>query len=125
MLRILLDEHISPVVARELALMRSEIEVIAVQTWEGGANIGLPDADMLQLAATQSLTLVTYDQRTIAPLLKEWAEANVSHGGVVFVDGKTVAPNDFGGLIRGLGALWDAYEQEDWSNWVIYLTGTG
>lgn len=77
----------------------------------------------MQLAATQGLSLVTYDQRTIAPLLKTWGEGGISHGGVIFGDGKTVAPNDCGGLVRGLAALWDAFGQEDWTEWVLYLTG--
>jgi hypothetical protein len=46
-------------------------------------------------------------------LLKDLGEAGISHGGVIFVDEKKVAPKDFGGLVRGLSALWDPYGQED------------
>jgi hypothetical protein len=51
-----------------------------------------------QEAAEQDLTLVTYDRRTIPPWLKAWAEEGRRHGGVVFVDEKTIPPADIGGL---------------------------
>ena len=81
-----LGGHISPVVARELASKRPEIDVIAVQAWEDGAHIGLPDMDLLQLAATQGLSLVTYDQRTIAPLLNTWGEGGVAAANALAMD---------------------------------------
>jgi hypothetical protein len=59
MLRLLLDEHISPVVARELVAKQLEIEVVPLQAWENRAYIGLPDVDILKLATVQGLTLVT------------------------------------------------------------------
>ena len=40
----------------------------------------------------KGLTLVTYDRRTIPPLLKTWAEEERTHGGVVFVDEKRFRP---------------------------------
>ena len=121
MLRLLLDEHISPVVARELRLKEPELFITSVQEWEAGVHVGLTDAELLLLARAQGLTLVTYDQRTIAPLLKGWAEAGTVHGGVIFVDEKTVAPNDFGGLVRGLAAVWKQFGQQDWTDWVLHL----
>lgn len=122
MLRLLLDEHISPVVARELRLKEPGLFVTSVQEWEAGVHIGLRDEELLPLAQAQGLTLVTYDQRTIAPLLKSWAEDGTMHGGVLFVDEKTVAPNDFGGLVRGLATIWKQFGQQDWTDWVLYLT---
>lgn len=121
MLRLLLDEHISPVVARELRAKEPELFVTTVLEWEAGVHIGLRDEDLLVLAHGQGLTLVTYDQRTITPLLKSWAEAGTSHGGVIFVDERTVAPNDFGGLVRGLLMAWRQFGEQEWTDWVLYL----
>lgn len=122
MLRLLLDEHISPVVARELRARHPELFVVGVQEWQGGIHLGLPDGDLLTLAREEGLTLVTYDLRTIAPLLKRWAESGTAHGGVIFVDGKTVAPNDFGTLVRSLASLWHTYRDEAWTDWVFFLS---
>ncbi len=60
----------------------------------------LQDSACLRQAARQGLTFVTYDRRTIPPLLKIWAEEERKHGGVIFVDEKTILPSDTGGLVR-------------------------
>ena len=126
MLSLLLDEHISPVVARQLRakcleLQQPEITILSLQEWQDGTSLGWPDEMILQVARDQHLTLVTYDQRTILPLLKMWGEAGASHGGVIFIDEKTIAPNDFGGLVRALLFLLQALGEMEWSNQVLYL----
>ena len=73
--------------------------------WESGNFLGKEDSVCLLEAAKQRLTLVTYDRRTIPPLLKLWAEEERSHGGVIFVDEKTISPADIGGLVRALISL--------------------
>jgi hypothetical protein len=113
MLRLLLDEHISPDVAKELRRTRRRIAVHAMAEWEEGNFLGQDDAACLREAAVHGLTLVTYDRRTIPPLLKAWAEMGMEHGGVIFVDEKTIAPADIGGLVRALAAL--AKESANWS----------
>ncbi len=122
MLRLLLDEHISPVIARQLKVKHPNMDVVALSEWEDGMHLGKPDDEILLLAREQGLTLVTYDQRTITPLLKDWAEAGTVHGGVIFVDEKTIAPNDFGSLVRSLEALWQAYGDQTWTDWVFFLS---
>ena len=69
---------------------------------EGGDFPGKEDSACLLEAAEQCLTLVTYDRRTIPPLLKIWAEEGRRHGGVIFVDEKTISPANIGGLVRAL-----------------------
>lgn len=58
---------------------------------------------------------MTCDQRTIVPLLKGWDEAGTAYGGVIFVDEKAVAPNDFGGLMRVFWAVFEIHRQEAWA----------
>ena len=89
--------------------------------WEDGAFLGQPDSACLHQAAAQGLTLVTYDRRTIPPLLKEWAEEGHKHGGVIFVDEKTISPPDVGGLVRSLNNLWAKTKKWDWANRVCFL----
>src|SRR5579862_6951274 len=68
------------------------------------------------------LTLVTYDQRTIPPLLKIWTEEEErTHGGVVFVDEKTISPADIGGLIWALSRLARKTRKSDWTNRIYCL----
>jgi hypothetical protein len=95
--------------------------VYAVATWEGGQHLGNNDTDLLRYAHAQQITLVTYDLRTIAPLLKVWAEQQISHGGVIFVDTRTYRPNDSGGLVTALEELWIERRDMDWQNRVLFL----
>ena len=82
----------------------------------------MDDRVLLRVAAEQELSLVTYDLRTIPPLLFfEWGQAGISHGGVVFVDERSMAPNDIGGLVRALIGLWDSESDFDWRDRLVYL----
>jgi len=121
MLTLLLDEHISPEVASGLRLRGRAIVVHAMVKWEGGNFMGREDSDCLREAAAQGLTLVTYDRRTIPPLLKAWAEEDRSHGGVIFVDEKTISPADIGGLVWALTKLQKETGKWDWTNRVVFL----
>lgn len=89
--------------------------------WENGRFLGQDDSACLLEAASQQLTLVTYDRRTIPPLLKAWAEAERSHAGVIFVNEKTISPADLGGLVRALSALHRDAGRWDWTNRICFL----
>jgi hypothetical protein len=121
MLKLLLDEHISPDVAEGLRRRLKGVSVVAMAEWETGQFMGQEDAICLREAANQGFTLVTYDRRTIPPVLKAWAEAGQPFGGVVFVDEKTISPADFGGLIHALGELFGEAASWDWTNRVYFL----
>ncbi len=82
----------------------------------------MADEVLLGESQARGWTLVTYDQATITPLLKNWAEQGIAHGGVIFVDNSTIASSDIGGLIRALGQLWNRERRSDWENMVVYLT---
>ena len=121
MLKFLLDEHISPEVANGLRRRNRATEVRYMVEWENGYFLGQEDSACLREAAAQGLTLVTYDRRTIPPLLKTWAEEERTHGGVVFVDEKTISPADIGGLVWALTRL--ARETGNWdgANRIYFL----
>ena len=91
MLKLLLDEHISPIVADGLRRRNRQLVVFCMTEWEGGEFLGQQDSACLRQATAQGLTMVTYDRRTIPPLLKTWGEEGRKHGGVIFVDEKTIS----------------------------------
>jgi hypothetical protein len=99
--------------------------IIASRDWRSGGFIGAADRVILPEAKREDLTLVSYDQRTIRPLVKEWAEEGIDHGGVVFVDEKTIAPQDFGSLVEALCELWKTERFQDWTNRVVFLRKPG
>ena len=123
MLKLLLDGHISPVVAEGLCRRNRQLVVLCMSEWEGGKFLGQQDSVCLKQAAAQRLTLVTYDRRTIPPLLKTWAEEGRKHGGVIFVDERTVSPSNPGGLIRGLSDLSRKTSEWEWTNRICFLRG--
>ena len=121
MLEFLLDEQLTPRIVAEMARHRPDIPVVSLQSWEGGRLRGLDDPRLLTTARERGLTLFTYDQRTIAPLLRSWADQGISHAGVVFASRSVFRSNDIGGLVRALSHLWDIERYLDWTDRVIYL----
>src|SRR5579875_59396 len=121
MLKLLLDEHISPKVATGLRRRRPGLAVYGLVEWEDGSFLGLDDYVCLQEAAVQGLTFVTYDRRTIPPLLKRWAEEERTHGGVIFVDEKTISSADIGALVKALEMLVQETRSWKWADRVIFL----
>ena len=121
MLKLLLDEHISPRVVEGLRRRHRLLTVHCMAGWESGRFLGQHDSACLEHAAEQALTLVTHDRRTIPPLLKDWAEAGREHGGVIFVDEKTISPSDIGGQVRALSKLIREGANWDWINRTCFL----
>lgn len=121
MLKLLLDEHISPKVARGLREHNPDVVVSFMKEWEQGRFVGQPDALFLQEAALQDLTLVTYDCSTIPSVLKTWAEEGLSHAGVIFIAQRTIASSDIGSLVRSLLELIKEAEDWDWTNRIYFL----
>ncbi|MEO0455455.1 MAG: hypothetical protein AAF152_02570 [Cyanobacteria bacterium P01_A01_bin.114] len=119
MLSFSLDEHISPKVGEKIRQKHPNIPIYGLQTWEQGRH--LQSGDDLLVSLAYSLTLVTYDLRTIPTLLADLAVQNRDHSGVIFIDQKTIPPNDFGLLIRSLVYLWDLEKEADWTNRVLFL----
>ena len=121
MLKLLLDEHVSPRVAMGLRRRDRTLVVRSMPEWEDGSFLGQEDATCRREASAQGLTLVTYDRRTIPPLLKTWAEQGRRHAGVIFVDEKTISPADIGGLVRALSILTKEARRWDWTDRVCFL----
>jgi hypothetical protein len=121
MLKLLLDEHISPTVADGLRRRNRLLVVSCMAEWEEGEFSGQQDSACLEQAAAQGLTFVTYDRRTIPSLLKAWGEEEREHGGVIFVDEKTISPSDISGLVRALSDLCRKTARWEWTNRVCFL----
>jgi hypothetical protein len=121
MLALLLDEQISHEIAEQITRKRPGLPVVSLREWEGGRYLSADDETLLQAAAGAGLTLVTYDQSTIPTLLARFAEQDLSHGGILFVDQRTIPSNDFGGLVRALVWFWEEHHDQEWANRLAYL----
>ena len=121
MLSMLLDEHISPIIADRMQARNQSVLVQSIHHWRSGSLCGTPDSRVLEAAAEEQLTLVTFDLKAIPPILAEWGATGRAHGGVVFVDQRTIRPGDFGGLVRALDRLWEREHARDWTDRMVFL----
>ncbi len=121
MLKLLLDEHLSPQIAAQFRSKEPRADIESVLFWKGGRFAGSADEVLLTGATDAAWTLVTYDLATIVPLLKTWGEQGIEHSGVILVDDRTIAPNDIGALIEALRNVWATSRNDDWRNVVVYL----
>jgi hypothetical protein len=120
-LKLLLDEHISPNVAKGLRARRVDLTVYAQPEWHNGRFLGEPDGVCIENARMEGLTFVTFDLKTIPQMLKEWETQGKSHAGVILVNRQRISTSDIGGLIRSLIALVDRSSGEEWTDRVEFL----
>ena len=121
MLKFLLDAHISLEVSTQLQKKNASIAIHTLQKWEKGRYLQVSDEIILGVASRHSLTLVTYDLRTIPALIKTFPLQKRDHAGVIFVDNKTIKSNDIGKLIKALDNLWNRKHRNDWTNRTLFL----
>jgi Domain of unknown function (DUF5615) len=120
-LSFLLDEQISPLVAEQLTKKRPDINILSAHTWQQGIFRAAYDEVLLTAAREAALTLVTYDLRTIPPLLRQWGDLGLSHAGVILIDHRSIPSNQFGVLVKTLIWLWNAEHQSLWLNRIVFL----
>ena len=121
MLHILTDEQISPGVAVAARRLCGGIQITTLFEWMDGHFVSAPDREILREAASQKMTLLSFDLRTIPALLRTWGEEGIDHGGVIFVDEESIAQNDIGGMARSLCELWKLLGGVDWTNRCFFL----
>jgi hypothetical protein len=122
MLALLTDEHISHVVAEQVRLKRADIHIETLLRWRSGTLRNTADDVVLATAREEGLTLVTYDQKTIPPLLSELAGSGRHHSGVIFVDRNTLSSENIGGVTQALIAFYDQYQALDWTDLAMFLS---
>jgi hypothetical protein len=117
----LLDENISPVVADQVKRHRPEISIDSVHRWREGEFVNCKDEEILLAAASEGLTLVTYDQRTIPTIIDRLIENGLSHAGIIYVDERTIANGNIGQLVKALIELWSSEGSLNWHDRIYQL----
>ena len=118
-MRLLLDAHLSPVLAREL--QARAIDAVSLRDWHAGEYRAASDERILTAAYAEGRTLVTYDLRTVPVVLQEWVESGQHHAGVVLVDDATIQMDDIGGLIHALSTTSVESGAASWEDRVVFL----
>jgi predicted nuclease of predicted toxin-antitoxin system len=97
-LRLLLDANLSP---RGIAAKLREAGHDVLALAEEATYEGLPDPQVLELAATEQRVLITRNSRDFAPLARQWAEAGRSHAGIVLI--WTLDHSQFAEILAAVG----------------------
>jgi predicted nuclease of predicted toxin-antitoxin system len=98
--RFLLDEHISPHVAR--GCQERALDVVSLA--EAGV-LGAYDLTIFRHAIAHRRIVVTYNTADFARLLADLLREGARIPGVVFVDARTIPTADIGGSVRALVKL--------------------
>jgi predicted nuclease of predicted toxin-antitoxin system len=117
--RLLLDEMLSPAIARELAARGHDVESVAGHP----EREALPDPEVLALARAQRRVIVTNNVRDFRPLHAEAVmPGGPGHFGMIFMSGSyRRTKNDIGRIIAALETKMAQYpgdedlvNAEDW-----------
>ena len=96
-MRLLLDANLSP---RGIAARLRERGHDVLALAEDSAFEGLPDPEVLALAASERRILITRNSRDFAPLAREWAEGRRSHAGLILI--WTLDHSRFSEIVAGI-----------------------
>jgi hypothetical protein len=119
--RLLLDGHIAKAAVTALRRFAPRLDVAHVAEWRGGAFRTAEDAAILAACFEEGRSFITYDQRTIPDLLRQWAAEEKPHGGVIFGDNNTVPPDDPGAVARAIAGLAQRTAGAEMTNVVLYM----
>lgn len=110
-MRLLLDEHFSPEIARQLRRRRHD--VIAAR--EHPELHSLTDADLLAHATDQRRAIVTENVVDFVELHRIAVTTGARHHGLIFTSSRTFprSKRAMGRLVRALDALLDAHRADD------------
>jgi hypothetical protein len=99
--KLLLDEQISGKVAERLRDRGHDV----IAATDDPSLRGLSDPDLFDVAQQQGRALVTYNRVDFEPIVREYAETNREHHGLVIVHPKRFPSWEFARLARALGAF--------------------
>jgi hypothetical protein len=118
-MRLRLDAHVSAQrVARALREHGHDVRAVI----EEKELDGLPDPDVLALAAAEGRILGTANVKDFEPLLRAWGAEGRSHTGCILI-ARTIRQEHFGPIIAGVAALLAASpEQQDWIDRTEWLS---
>lgn len=102
----LLDEHISPEVARQAGKAGLDVRAVAASELAG-----LDDKAIFRKAVEEGRVLVSYNIDDMSLLLGDFLKEGAAVAGVIFVDVRTIPPSDVPGLARALVKLADRMEK--------------
>jgi hypothetical protein len=117
-MRLFLDAHVS---TRRIATpLRKEGHDVRAVAEERDLD-GLGDEQLLELAAGETRTMITFDVKDFTVIARRWAEAGKRHAGLGIVVG--IDHGEFGAILQALSQTFTARpKQTDWSDLTIFIS---
>jgi len=119
-IRFLLDEHISPKVAR--LLRERAVDAVALREWHDGQYLSQPDDAILRAAYPEGRALVSFDVHSVPTVIRYFAESEANHSGVIFVSTKTIGQDEVPRLVAALERLAALQGDQLLENQVLFLS---
>lgn len=109
-MRLLLDEHYSPLIAEQLRERGHDVTAIT----GAPALEGLDDESLLGVAAGEGRALLTNNVRDFVPLARAWAASGREHSGLIFTSDASMprARETIGVYVDALRCLLDREPEE-------------
>jgi Domain of unknown function (DUF5615) len=109
--KLLLDEMLSPTIARQLRLKGHDVEAVA----ENPDRHALPDAEVMELARREGRAIVTSNLRDFRPLHYEAiTPGGAGHHGMIFIPGNyRLSRDNIGAITTALEDLLRRYPGDE------------
>ncbi len=120
-MRLLFDCHFAKATVGALRKIAPDIEAEHLAQWQDAAFLQGGDDEILAACHRERRVFLTYDQATVADLLRLWAAEERPHSGVIFADENTVRSNAPREVASAAAALAKDIGQSDTTNLVRYL----
>jgi hypothetical protein len=119
--KLLFDCHVAKATVGAIRKVAPSLQAEHLAQWQGGAFLRAGDDEILAACHEERRVFLTYDQATIADLLRLWAAEERPHSGVVFADEHTVRPNVPAEVASAVAALAKEIGNANTTNLVRHL----
>lgn len=109
-MRLVLDHHYSPAIARQLRDLGHDVIAAVEAGWERQ-----DDASLLELCAEQQRALLTNNVADFVALARRWSTGGLEHLGLVFTSDVSMprSRHTIGRYVDALNQLLDRYPDDD------------
>ena len=120
-MKLLFDCHVAKATIGALHKVAPAIRAEHLAHWRGGAFLRAGDDEILAACHEEKRVFLTYDQATVADLLRQWASEERDHSGVIFADENTVKPNSHAQIASAVASLAKELGGADTTNLIRFL----
>ena len=122
-MKLLLDEHYSPAIARQLCAKAHDVVAVA----DRADLVGLSDEELFRRMGQEQRAIMTNNVKDFVPLTRQAALDGDDHYGVLLTSDKSMPrrSDTIGRMVAALDAFLRSYEDKDsYRNQVRWLSGS-